>query len=431
MELLKLIKDAKKRVVIVGILPLEEFLVKNHQVLSKKLKSNNDFKIVIFHENENLLFNRSLYLETREAETRLSFQELQDKVSRIQRLGKSYMFRDNEEDYKRYIEDEKKLDVKSLNLWQPIQIIQIDDSIYTCPMLLEVSKLPDYQEITEIESKKEIIKYLKFITEGKGEVYQSIASDEHIEMYDKGGIPRGIFPRKAFYNKDFQRHSVWVFIFNRKGELLIHQRNKNPEKVKDNGGLWDKSAGGHVDVVDRNSFETAERELVEELYMSDAEYTDYVTSDTSDFVNLGEWLPEKREKEQVFNLFRRLGKKDYGYFFLKKPVKRTSKRMFITWDKHGKAEEINQKETKFISDIFLFVAPNGVLMDKSSVDELDSVAAENRKLISIRDLFDDIEDAKADYEKLVSTYTDDLIFIADDYKDTLLQFSEFIKQIFK
>lgn len=430
MDLLSLLKNAKRKIVIIGVLPVEEFLVKHHKLLYEKLKTTPELKITILHESENLLFSRSLFLETRDANPRLSFQELKDKISRIQRLGKSYMFKDNEEEYKNFIEENNSLNIKSLNLWQTVQIIQVDEDIYSCPIMLNVSKIKNYELIENETSKKEQEDYIQYLIEGKGSLYQSSIDEEHIEMYDRNDIPRGIFPRRAFYNTDFQRHSVWVLIFNRNGELLIHQRSKNPKKVKDNGGLWDKSAGGHVDVADRSSFETAERELIEELYLTDAEYTKYVTSDTQDFINLGEWLPDKREKEQVFNLFKRLNKNDYGYFFLRPAVKRTSKRTFITWDDTGLAKNLNQKETKFISDIYLFVAPEGVLMDIESVEKLDSVAAEKRKMISVRDLIDDIQDVKSNYQELVTTYTDDLIFIADDYKETLLSFSDYIKQIF-
>ena len=285
MELLKLFQDAKRKIIIIGVLPLEEFLIEHSESLAELLRNNNDLKITILHESESMLFNRSLYLDSRFNEKineRISFKELKNKISRILRLSKSFMFKNSpDEDTKFSSGKNPRIEIKQLNLWQPLQVISIDEKIFTCPILLNLSTPDDYAETTNPKIKKELTSFIEYVTnEKKGGVYQSHQDEEMIEMYDREDIPRGIFPRRAFYNTDFQRHSVWVLIFNRSGKILIHKRNKVKGKVKDNAGLWDKSAGGHVDVKDRSSADTAERELVEEMYLSDAEYTKYVKQKT-------------------------------------------------------------------------------------------------------------------------------------------------------
>ena len=136
--------------------------------------------------------------------------------------------------------------------------------------------------------KKELISFIEYVTnETSGGVYLSNQNDEMIEIYDRENIPRGIFPRKAFYRTDFQRRSVWILIFNRSGKLLIHKRNTEEGSVKDNAGLWDKSAGGHVNVNDMSSADTAEKELIEEMYLPDAEHSTYERPERKHLVNLG------------------------------------------------------------------------------------------------------------------------------------------------
>ena len=68
-------------------------------------------------------------------------------------------------------------------------------------------------------------------------VYNSLPTDEMLVMYDRENVPRGIFPRKAFYNTDFQRYSVWLLVFTRDGRILLHKRAPD---AKDNRGMWDK-----------------------------------------------------------------------------------------------------------------------------------------------------------------------------------------------
>ncbi|MDR3057941.1 MAG: NUDIX domain-containing protein, partial [Prevotella sp.] len=321
-----LLKEAKKEILIIGVLPVEEEIMGNIKEIVEKFQTNSDLKLSIYHESENDLFVSSLYLDTKHSTKRISFKELKNKVQRIVRLKKSYLLEAaKNKDYELSFDN---LKIRQLNLRHSVNIIKVDEKIYLSEVLLDIVSLDNYRQIESDEADK-INTYIDFITKEKeGGIYLSKPDDELIEMYDKEDIPRGIFPRSAFYNTDFQRYSVWVFVFNRKGQVMLHQR-ADKKYAKDNAGLWDKSAGGHVDLIDRSSNEAAEREIIEEMYLADAEYTKYLQGNTENFINLGEWLEEVREGEKVMNLFERLKPEQWGYFSLKPCVKRVSKRRFI------------------------------------------------------------------------------------------------------
>jgi hypothetical protein len=307
----------------------------------------------------------------------------------------------------------------------------VDDKLYTSDVLLDIVSIDDYQLEQDKNRIDRINKYITFISteydkeknpDGGGAIYLSDPNDEDdelIEMYDKEDIPRGIFPRKAFYNTDFQRYSVWIFVFNRKGQLMLHKRAQ--KIAKDNAGLWDKSAGGHVDIIDRSSNEAAVREVIEEMYLPNAEYTKYLKEDSKYFINLGEWRTIEREEEQVLNLFTRMKSDEWGYFSLKPPVKRVSKRRFLI-----ESDKPIFKYTKFISDIFFFVAPKDEINNEEAFAKTPSTAAQERKLVEIRELLNWVETEKEN-GTAENIFTDDLIYIADQYKDTLLGFADYIK----
>ena len=266
--------------------------------------------------------------------------------------------------------------------------------------------------------------YIEFyINEQKGGIYQSELSDEMLVMYDKEKIPRGIFPRKAFYNPDFQRYSVWLFIFNRRGELLLHQRSM---KAKDNCGLWDKSVGGHVDIADTSTAMTAERELIEELFLP-AKFTQYMKENPQDIINMGAWKPDKRGYERALSDIHDFGPCDWAYFHVEKLISRTSKRRYHLCDDSNARPVI--KETKFISDVFLFIAPLGILDDDKDVKKLSKEVGLNHTLKTIPEIARWIEDEKAkDNENEV--FTDDLLYTMDYMRDMLEEFSEMVKVTF-
>ena len=71
---------------------------------------------------------------------------------------------------------------------------------------------------------------------------------------------------QAWTNGDIHRIAR-LFVFNSKGELLIHKRS---DKLDNLPGKWDQSAAGHVDEGE-DYLEAAQRELKEELGIENVE----------------------------------------------------------------------------------------------------------------------------------------------------------------
>jgi hypothetical protein len=85
--------------------------------------------------------------------------------------------------------------------------------------------------------------------------------EEHLNLYDHEGNVVDAAPRRQAKASGRAVGAVNVLILNAQGEVLLQQRPVD----KENGGLWDKSVGGHVSAGE--SFdETAVREAGEELF---------------------------------------------------------------------------------------------------------------------------------------------------------------------
>ena len=426
MNLFDILKSAKEQIIFFGVLPIAQDLLNITSELQTLLDKKPDLKLTILYESETDLFNKSLILNSSSVKNRITFRELKNKIERIKDFQK-YLFKYDANKQKWFTSSECPHKLYQVNLQHTFYAIIIDSQLYYCPQFLELPKFDNYIKISENNNLYQEIKDLLsfYINGDKGGIYLSephARKDKMLVMYDKGDTPRGIYPRPAFYNTDFQRYSVWLLIFNRKGELLLHKRSEN---AKDNANLWDKSAGGHVDITDKSSAKTAEKELIEELYMSKAEYTKHVDVQTDNMINLGEWKPKKRGNELALEVFKSFGEDDFGYFFIKDQVKRTSRRRFYDEEK----QENYYKETKFMSDVFLFIAPDGELEDEDSLDSLSSFAGIGHRLITIQKLKNEISIAKQN-RTADDDFTDDLLYIVEHFEDLLLQFSEYIRFVF-
>ena len=86
-------------------------------------------------------------------------------------------------------------------------------------------------------------------------------SEELLNVYDAAGRVIDARPRRAAKASGLAVGAVNALLINARGELLMQRRPKD----KENGGLWDKSVGGHVSAGEEFD-QTLVREAGEELF---------------------------------------------------------------------------------------------------------------------------------------------------------------------
>lgn len=459
--------SVENHVTILGVNPIVQEITNNPRLIFDVLNAVDDVNITLIYESETENFNQSLFNVGGSKENSLDFDKLETYRSRL--LGGKKGRKNTAglvEDILKYCDNdqEKREDFRNRikllqnNLRQFVNIIWVDDVIWYCFTTLGVPELDMYRKVTKVSDSKlynQLEEYINFLLDEKGGgKYLSKPDDELIELYDMKDVPRGIYPRKAFYTTNYQRYSVWAFIFNRKGEVLLQQRS--PFTV-DNRNLWDKSAGGHVDLKDSSTIITAKRELVEELFLPEAEFSKYMSADLGDIVDFGEWNIEKRPEKSLRDEFDGLEPADWVVFRAtdskgdpltvqrKSPRKIHIKRRDVngklipmlnedgtqqTWS-NGKLryeEDLDTWYTRFISDVFLFIAPEGYIDTQEQIQELMGVAEKagaqsSHKLMTVEALIDDVE-------KNPDNYTDDMAYMCSEEKRVLVEFAESIKYIF-
>ena len=463
----------KKNLVIIGVNPIVEEITANPELFYDLLVcSENDsptqLKITIIYESDDENFNQSLFYDKERSKNKVEFDKLQTLKKRL--IGGNSSRKKiagfieavlecfpKSEDRETKIENAKsRIKLFENNRGHKANIILIDDIIWYSITMLDIPTLDMYRKITKESDAKLFTQFSDYIEnlldinnvtgEIRGNIFLSKVGDELIQLYDYDSIPRGIAPRKAFYSTDFQRYSIWAFIFNRKGELLLHKRS---DTTQDNRSLWDKSAGGHVDLLDSSTVITAKRELVEEMFLPEAEYTKFMSANVGDIIDFGEWNLNKRSERHFVDGFNGLGESDWIVFratdFENREIvpmtirRKSSRKMHVKIkDNKGKVilgadgkpmEEVITQYTRFISDVFLFIAPDNYIDDEKQMNLLlnaaeISGAASAHKLISIENLVKDVEESP-------DIYTDDIVYMCSEKKRVLVEFSEAVKFIFK
>jgi len=185
-----------------------------------------------------------------------------------------------------------------------VPIINIDDEYYIGLALTKFQGIDKFEKVLSthpwaVEFKKY---YEAFLDNENGakkystEVTAKGNKLEVLEMYNSDRVPLGQLPRDSFLGSTRIKTVVWGLIFTRDGKLLIHKRKSN---AKDNQGMWDKSIGGHVDIArDIDTVKAASRELLEELYKTEADQqgkdSEIFLINEEKLVFLGEWRPSHR-----------------------------------------------------------------------------------------------------------------------------------------
>ena len=444
-ELENFFSDAKKEIIIIGIVPLLEQLNFSARNIGDFLNVRKKLDLKILYESDQEIYNQSLLTgSTYNKENRISYSQLKVKYHRVAGVNDNKGLKEEISEYlNKTIEDSDQMKsimdrvfMAQINLRMPLNIIKADNRIWFSYTTNSVPRLDDYEEILAESSSqyKRINDLIDYYFSLNTRDFFSKPQDELIWIYDKElSIPRCIAPRSAFYTTDFQRKSVWGFIFNRNGELLLQKRSKS---TKDNRLLWDKSCGGHVDVKDTSSLMTAKRELIEELFLPQAEYTKYLREDLGDIVNFGDWNPKKRSERHFHEAFNSLLPSDWVIF---SPTNDFGIPLTSTRVSPRRITEPNGglviKSTIFSSDIYFFVAPEGYMDTTSQMKKLVALgekegAASDHQLISINKLSDWIMQEKSKQEA-DSVFTDDLLHIEIQFKSILESFSEFLKYLHK
>jgi hypothetical protein len=98
---------------------------------------------------------------------------------------------------------------------------------------------------------------------------------------------------------------------------------------------------------------------------------------------------------------------------------------------HLKDNSVVSKRTVFISDVYFFVAPPGLLDTTDQMKRLLGIAEERgaataHRLISLNELRDWIDRSERD-NTFRETFTDDLIYININHRDVLERFAEFVR----
>ena len=457
-------EPAKKEITVIGMNPLIEFFLQNTRFLADLLKVNTELKIKLIYENDTENFNQALVYSKEYSKSRTDVNKLIRNKKNL--LGSKDEHKGGLVDLvlDHFNESEKaavssRITLLQNNLRHFANIIKADDVIRYCFTTLEIPTADYYVQVKESSNSaiyNQLNDYIEYLSEEKaGGLFLSEDGEELIELYDKDNYRRGIYPRKAFYTTNYKRYSIWAFIFNRKGELLLHQRS---EFTADNRSLWDKSAGGHVDLKDSSTIITAKREVVEELFLPEAEHTEYWKEKTKDFIDFGQWDTESRPESFFENDFKGLNSREWVVFRpidkdteLPMTMDRKSKRIkHVNTIENGKKipvldengiQRVNKKGklmfeehteieyTRFISDVFLFIAPEGCIDTYDQIHELMSLAeargaASAHRLVDIDTLIDEVNSTP-------EVFTDDLVYMVTEHEWLLTQFSEFIKSMFK
>ena len=437
MEFKDFLKDAKSSITIAGTNPLIPHLEQSVRFLADLLILNRELRILILCESDNENFSQSLCTGPENSPRPFSFAALSLHRDRIIGTGPNdgliAEIRDVVASEPQGEEILQRIEIKQVNLRLPVNIIEADGKLWCS---ITTNRLADCDTYFPVDGNHrlhaDVLEFLNFYTSAeKGGIYLSSPEEELIQLYDRQGIPRGIFPRACFYTTEFSRFSVWGFVFNREGKILLHQRSKT---VKDGRGLWDKSIGGHVDLLDSSTSMTAERELVEEMFLPQAEYTKYLRADLGDIINFGEWNPKKRPERSFRGALAGLTAPDWVMFRATNQqgdpltVDRVSDRRI-----HDEEDKITIKRTVFRSDVYLFVAPPQYLDTTEQMDQLLgharlSGAAQAHKLVSTEELRTWISSAEREGNDR-ETFTDDLLFINLQYREMLEGFAEFVRLV--
>ncbi len=334
LDLWNCLSNATEQVTLVGVLPLHVASASTLERFSQHLRATKA-SVLILCESDDELFRRSLSLDTADAEQRLSFRELRFRRDLFHELADNFTAAAKE-----------RIDIRNAYAPLTLNLARFDSRFYCVPVVDTLADADLYEEIDERHPwHRSVVHYEEYLRAGYGARFTAARDAEVIELYDQERAPRGLFPRGCFYDTDYHQYVIWDFIFDRAGNLLIHQRAQN---AKDNRGMWDKSVGGHVDWSrELTSARTAVRELIEELFEDELnkESMAHFTESEANVIYMGDWRPDKRGRRPLEEI-RGFKGNEWAYFSLRDQLQLDTPRYFTD----------RVKRLRVIADIYLFIA---------------------------------------------------------------------------
>lgn len=413
-----MIANAKEKVRILGVIILNPDWNSMMEKLQSKLQSNSNFSIRVLCESSNTLFAKSLTCDTEHSKNRISFRELEFIRNRttIELLD---FLRKNGIDTS---DKNKKIQINITHLPLPSAVVEVDGRIYVSDWLDDIPSTFEEIEPSDYRFNKFSDYLTTYFDSARGGKYAADSDDELLELFDHSRTPRGIYPRKSFYDTDFSQLVIWGIVFDRKGKILIHRREDN---AKDNRSMWDKSVGGHVDFTkDVDTSRAMARELLEELFTDEMKKADrgkikaWTVTD-EDVIYLGEWRPDRRKSSPIIEAGE--FEKEWGFFRL-----RESQRVYSPRTMPNKTI----RRLRVIADVFLFLAGPG--LTEESLGELENSTFKLLELAELKTAMDIAlrGEQVLDFEKKkkIPLFSPDLVNImTGELKDTLEEFAQHIK----
>lgn len=420
-RLTKILSTAEEQVSFLGVVAIDADWELLAEQWGSKLRDDPDFKIKVLCESDNMLFSKSFTYDTELASKRRSFQDLKFVRDRASfDLKELLLSAGAPKDA--FSDIEPRADIETIHLQIPVSVVKVDGRIFMSPWLHEV-----WSEFEEVEKDdpwmNQLDSYIQtYFNQDIGRKYSCKPGREILELFDHRRVPRGIYPRESFYDTTNSQLVVWAFIFDRKGRLLIHRRDKN---AKDNQEMWDKSVGGHVDFEkDIDTSRAVLREVIEELFSeemkkSKVDFTPWWAVSDAEMVYLGEWRPDQRRRLPFneINSFRH----EWTYFRLPYSQHIYSPRTLpggrVRW-------------LRVIADAFLFIT--GPALNDECIRELKNSMFKLIELSELKNAMDKAfrnEEVPGFDEKPIPQFTPDLTNImTGELRDNLEEFSQYIKK---
>ncbi len=426
-QLEKILGNAESQTRLLGVVALDPDWQTLARKWAGKLSDAPDFDVTILCESDNFLFSKSLTLDIDTAENRRSFRELKfirDRAAtELPDLLKEERVPDS------LIGSEGRIRIEVTHLPLPVSVAKVDDRIFVNLWLHEVEG--EYEEITRRHPWRSLLEkcVTTYFDPVRGRKYACQLGDELLELYDHKRIPRGIYPRKSFYDTDYSQLVIWAFIFDRQGRMLIHRRSDN---AKDNRGMWDKSVGGHIEFSDYHTSRAAFREVIEELFIEEPEYVKsdlkkWAVSD-KEVIYLGEWRPSQRRWHPFHEI--RSFEREWAFFRLRESTPVYSPRTLPNG---------TERRLRVIPDIFLFVA--GPQLTEEFLKRLKNSTFKLVELAELKNVMDramsgrevpGFDENRFGPTKPVPEFTPDLKNIMTGrLRDVLGEFSQYVKRYIK